>query len=313
MRKNFIDETGHIYGLLTVIEPAKDKNGRSGWLCQCACGNSKIVRGSDLRTGKITSCGRGCPCKINGRFIDETGNTYGRLTVLYRAQDASDDRVKWHCRCICGAEVDVRGTDLRNGKTVSCGCYNRERTSETQFKDEIGHRYTKLVVESLVTKSPKAIWRCKCDCGNYTNVKGIALRSGQIKSCGCLKSQYEENIQTLLRENNINFKREYTFDDLKSPKGTLLRYDFAIFCQDKLLCLIEYNGDQHYISVDYWGGEEGLQQRRQRDELKIQYAREHQIPLLILNKNNDLESDIILFLERLNIIMTNNNTMEDEG
>lgn len=52
-----INELGNKYGALTVIEIAKDKNGRTAWLCVCDCGNKKIVRGPDLRKGRITSCG----------------------------------------------------------------------------------------------------------------------------------------------------------------------------------------------------------------------------------------------------------------
>lgn len=28
-------------------------------------------------------------------------------------------------------------------------------------------------------------WKCKCDCGKETVVKGVALKSGNVKSCGC--------------------------------------------------------------------------------------------------------------------------------
>lgn len=49
MPSKLIDETGNVYGALTVISLTKDKNGRTAWLCKCKCGNEKIVRGSDLR------------------------------------------------------------------------------------------------------------------------------------------------------------------------------------------------------------------------------------------------------------------------
>ena len=50
---------GNKYGDLTVIGLTKDKNNRTAWFCQCKCGNTKIVRGPDLRQGRITSCGCG--------------------------------------------------------------------------------------------------------------------------------------------------------------------------------------------------------------------------------------------------------------
>ena len=59
---------------------------------------------------------------------DEAGHVYGRLTVLYRAANDAHGCVRWHCRCVCGAEVDVEATKLRAGTVRSCGCLSRELT-----------------------------------------------------------------------------------------------------------------------------------------------------------------------------------------
>ena len=64
-----------------------------------------------------------------GKFIDETGNIYGKLTVLERAENGKYGSARWLCRCQCGAQKVVAGDDLRHGKTKSCGCYNRQRTT----------------------------------------------------------------------------------------------------------------------------------------------------------------------------------------
>lgn len=65
------------------------------------------------------------------KFIDETGNTYGRITVLRRATaDETNGRrggVYWLCRCSCGTETVVCGHSLRIGETKSCGCYSKDR------------------------------------------------------------------------------------------------------------------------------------------------------------------------------------------
>ena len=53
--------------------------------------------------------------------IDLTGQTFARLTVeRFSHRDQSGSH--WHCKCICGKEVVVRGVRLRNGSTKSCGC-----------------------------------------------------------------------------------------------------------------------------------------------------------------------------------------------
>jgi hypothetical protein len=58
--------------------------------------------------------------------VDLTGQVFSRLTVVSRAENISDGRVRWVCRCSCGAETTVRGGDLIRGATRSCGCRRRE-------------------------------------------------------------------------------------------------------------------------------------------------------------------------------------------
>lgn len=293
------DEVGNKYGTLIVIFKTRDKNGRTAWYCQCDCGNSKIVRGSDLRTGRITTCGPGCPCKTqrSGVFQNLTGKTFGQLTVVSRATNTIDNKITWHCRCSCGKEKDIRGSDLKTGKIISCGCYKNQLASQRMFKDETGNKYGKLTVLSLYSMKPKVIWRCKCDCGKETLVSGVCLRSGNTKSCGCTLSWKEEEITSLLKKLQIKFIRQYTFPDLLGKEKHPLRFDFAIMKQNILVGLIEYMGRQHYSPIEAWGGEEALRSTQERDKRKSQYAVEHNIPLLVLNKENkNLEEDIKKFV-----------------
>ena len=48
---------GKTYGLLTVVALVKVENGRSYWLCKCECGNTKVIRGTNLQRGCAKSCG----------------------------------------------------------------------------------------------------------------------------------------------------------------------------------------------------------------------------------------------------------------
>lgn len=53
------DLTGQQFGRLTAISylPAHGKNSAVMWICSCECGNTAIVRGTDLTTGHTMSCG----------------------------------------------------------------------------------------------------------------------------------------------------------------------------------------------------------------------------------------------------------------
>ena len=299
MKETILPETR--FGLLTTKELTKNKEGKKAWRCLCDCGNEKIVRDTDLKSGKVKTCGYQCPLRytISGRAIDETGKVYGRLTVIKRIPpQKGDKRVFWECKCSCGNYKNVSAKDLRSGKTTSCSCLKSKRASELQFKDETNNRYGKLTVVSLGQKHPKAIWKCLCDCGKYKKVKGIDLRSGNTKSCGCLLSWPEEEISKILEEINVIYQRQYSFNDLFSQKGNPLRFDFAILKDNSVIGLIEYNGEQHYKSIDFYGGESGLKKQQERDRFKEEYCKTKNIPLLILNKKNkNLKEDIIMFLK----------------
>ena len=57
---------------------------------------------------------------------NETGNTYGRLTVIRYDHTNKTKGAFWLCVCECGCTTVVSGNRLRSGKTRSCGCLKRE-------------------------------------------------------------------------------------------------------------------------------------------------------------------------------------------
>ena len=48
------------------------------------------------------------------------------MTVLGYAGSTKQGAAKWHCKCECGNEKTVVGTELRRNKTQSCGCLHSE-------------------------------------------------------------------------------------------------------------------------------------------------------------------------------------------
>lgn len=66
-------------------------------------------------------------------FIDETGNTYTLLKVIKESGRSKNGKVLWECLCLsCGIKVISIGSDLRNGKTRSCGSCLRTRHGHTK-------------------------------------------------------------------------------------------------------------------------------------------------------------------------------------
>ena len=296
-KERILEVPGTKYNKLTVLKQADIEAKDTYWECKCECGNITTVRGTDLRSGKVKSCGclRG-HSGING-FINEVGNKYGRLTVIERAEN-DDKYTRWKCKCDCGKEVIVRAAALRSGSTQSCGCYHLDKCKEpkgpriydnylTNEPDEIplgeaenlrGQRFGKLIplyrvkVESDQTC---AFWKCQCDCGNITIARASALKANKVMSCGCsVKSHGEIKIKELLLDNNLSFKQEHWFNDCKDTNP--LRFDFYV----NDLYLIEFDGKQHFEPIDYFGGEKKLKSQQKKDNIKNKYCKNHNIPLI---------------------------------
>ena len=179
------------------------------WKCKCDCGKETIVKSADLKSGNIKSCG--CLGKetqkklLNKnrqeRFKELSKKKYGRLTII--AFDHIEVKIGkenkkyyyryWKCKCDCGNEVSVIEGNLLRGTTRSCGCLEKElisKRTEKNFTDITGNKYGKLTAISMFRKKDskginREYWKCKCDCGKETVVKGVALKSGNVKSCGC--------------------------------------------------------------------------------------------------------------------------------
>lgn len=63
-------------------------------------------------------------------FIDLSGQTFGRLTVLHRVENKQYGKTIFLCKCSCGKESVVNSPQLKNGSTQSCGCLHQEIRSK---------------------------------------------------------------------------------------------------------------------------------------------------------------------------------------
>ena len=60
------------------------------------------------------------------KLIDLTGQQFGRLTVVQRAETGKRGHALWLCKCACGRETIVSSSSLRRGATKSWGCWHPE-------------------------------------------------------------------------------------------------------------------------------------------------------------------------------------------
>ena len=124
--------------------------------------------------------------------------------------------------------------------------------------------------------------------------------NSHLSGCGCSHcylSRGELAILDLLNKLDINFEEQKWYKDLYyMDKKHHLRYDF--YLPDYNL-LIEYNGRQHYEYVEEWHSEPNatFADQQARDKLKYDYAKDHNIRLLIVKYDDDIEEKIMKELE----------------
>ena len=254
------------------------------------CGKVRTYKTNSIKPG----CGT-CSCTRSGINI---GDRFGRLVVKYRDHEPHTEEgvVYWMCQCDCGKEVAVKTKSLKNGNTRSCGCLNdevrRERIvkwNEEHAPEMVGRTSGWLTVIRPATDKetigrPKGIgyWYCECRCGNHHIVGTSDFNVGKVQSCGCLNSKGEAKIAEILENMNIDFLKQFTFDDLKTQEGKKYAYDFAIMENGKVKLLIEFDGIQHFSSTCQFSleAESALKTIQARDAIKNKYAYEHGIPLI---------------------------------
>lgn len=221
-----------------------------------------------------------------GKVIDMTNQRFNKLLVIKRDfEKNTNHKAYWICQCDCGNIVSIRGQDLRQGKTQSCGCLAKTNITKRNLIDLTNQRFGHLIAKKRIgiSKNHRGIWLCKCDCGNTCEVETTSLTCGNTKSCGCLNSYAEERIAILLKEHGVNFKQQYTFPDLLGDYNTRLRFDFAIFNNNnQLKQLIEFQGEQHFKPFKN-DTVETFERRKRYDSLKREYCQYNNIPLFEIN------------------------------
>ncbi|GIV43863.1 MAG: hypothetical protein KatS3mg035_0986 [Bacteroidia bacterium] len=106
------------------------------------------------------------------------------------------------------------------------------------------------------------------------------------KGCSrCMESKGEREIANILSENNITFETQKTFEQCKNKN--YLPFDFYL-C--KYNTCIEYDGEQHYKVVDWFGGEKGFNTIQKNDKFKTNFCKKFKIKLIRIKYNQNIKN-----------------------
>lgn len=185
-RDKVVDLTGRQFGELKVQKYL----GNQIWECLCSCGRIVNKHRTKLLDGRAKSCGHG----TSKEPLDIKGKQFGKLKVLEYAGNKN-----WLVECECGTRKLVRGANLRNGSTVSCGCLSYKAT-----KDELIHS-----IKEFTTKNNKkpTVWELAEFIGISENQMRYALIKNELYNSSNIykrfSSKYESEIFEYLLELGI--------------------------------------------------------------------------------------------------------------
>lgn len=204
--KDFI---GYKFNDWEVIDWVKGKK-EIEWICRCKCGNIKQQKVDNIKNGRSKKCKE---CSIKEKRKKEEPKEEKILKLRF------NNHLNW----------TEDNTFIGTYKNFLKECKKRkeikDKEKEIRQKEELnkdlGKKYGKLtVIEIIKPKKGNTKWRCKCDCGNEYIGIGKYIKYGNIKSCGCIARELQENaivykriykifigmIERCYNPNNKNFK-----------------------------------------------------------------------------------------------------------
>lgn len=194
---------------------------------------------------------------------------------------------------ICGKIFLMRPRNFIQGQRCpDCSGFKRKKLHE-EFVKEVEDLEKKkyVVLENYINDSTKIkIYHKTCSTTYYVTPRDF-LNGHRCPTCKS-RSKGELRIKKYLEQNKINYKSQFYYNNLRSPKGRLLKFDFAILDKNNnVKLLIEFDGPQHYYV--FWDKEE-FERIKQYDKLKNDYCKLHNLQLLRISFKEKNEIETIL-------------------
>lgn len=236
--------------------------------------------------------------EFEGEVFDLVGNEY---SVLSSYKSARDKVVMKHNKC--GNEWDVNPDSFLRG--VRCPIcmrklidLNRRKTHKEFEKEFYKHADGEYeLVSEYKTVNDKVNVKHK-KCGNIYPVAPCSFIAGR-RCPRCTRSKGEIEVLKYLNRRNVKYKKEYKIEECRNQLP--LPFDFAIFDNESLIALIEYQGIQHYKPVEFFGGDIGFKYRKKNDGIKKNYCKLNNIPFIEIPYTiNDIETYLDEELSKLN-------------
>lgn len=217
-------------------------------------------------------------------------------------KEVENNRTKPVVDFICNNHLDkgIQTMILPNMRREICGCYycRNDYNGATHRVDiNDANDYLKSKSDNIILK------------GKYTGISRKVLLSctkcnhqwyGRItdsKMCpNCESGSYGEKLlREFFKENNIVFIEQKTFRDCKNINP--LRFDFYL---PYYHTCIEYQGRQHYVATENFGGEKGFELRKKNDDIKRKFCKDNHIRLYEIDYTYNTKYKIKEYFRNIN-------------
>lgn len=242
--------------------------------------------GSFYQTPNNHLNGKGCPkCKKNFKltydeFIKKANKKHNNKYDYFLV---SFNNVKDKIQIIC----PIHGIFKQNVYTHinSNGCKKcNSQILNTEHFIELSkkiHNNKYIYNKSIFVKTSRKI---KIICEKHGLFYQYPLHHINGNGCPkCKRSKGEEIIEKYLIQKNVRFEIQKSFSDCRFKNR--LRFDF--YLNDYNYC-IEFDGEIHYKSIKYFGGDENLEYIITKDKIKNKYCEDNNIKLLRIKYDDNI-------------------------
>lgn len=303
--KEFIADLASIHGDEYILTGSYKNQSTKTSITHTECGNEfEVLPTTILRGTRCPHCYGALAWNTEklSNLIEEMHN--GEYELVSEYINANEPIMVRHTVCNTVNLVKVHNF-LRGAKCLICFGSSLKTTEQfiNEVKNLVKNEYTVLgeyisVGEPLLMRHEE----CKTE---YMVRPNAFLRGSRCPRC-MQSSRGEDRIIRYLEDNNIDFKSQFKIDECRNKKP--LPFDFAIYYNEKLIVLIEYQGEQHYKIVEHFDGEQGFKERKYNDKIKKDFCKNNNIPLLEIPFWNydDIENIIEDFIKKERILNDSN-------